>query len=256
MDKNDLENIFKDQVNSGAMNKKVSEVIINNLNDSNIAGCIGVEVDELSVDDITVVSIILDASGSMNHNEQAVRDGYDSLINSLKESKQSDSMIVSSRVFSSDQKILYGFTKVEEIKKIGSDYTAEGRSTSLYDTLVNAMTDINIYSKNLNDNGIRTKNIIIVFSDGEDNSSRKNNSLDVKTVSDEFLKLEQYHLVYVGFQNDPNVSLDMIAKEIGFPNILTAKATEHEIRQTMNLVSKSIIKTSQSQINTTNTFFN
>jgi len=66
------------------------------------------------------------------------------------------------------------------------------------------------------------------------------------------------YLVYVGYQqNQQNQSSDLkkIAAAVGFPNVLTAKATESEIRRTMDLVSKSIIRKSQTQITSTNTFF-
>ena len=117
------------------------------------------------------------------------------------------------------------------------------------------MTGIRAYVKNLNDNGIRTKCIVVVFSDGEDNDSHNNKASDVKTLSKDFLKSEMFYLVYIGYKHDDSDNLDAIAAEVGFPNVLTTKATVSEIRKTMNLVSKSIIRTSQSRIGPGNSFF-
>lgn len=97
---------------------------------------------------------------------------------------------------------------------------------------------------------------MVVFSDGEDNDSHKNRASDVKTLSEDFIRSEMFYLVYIGYKHDDSDDLDVIAKEVGFPNVLTVGATGHEIRKTMNLVSKSIIRTSQSNIDTTNSFFN
>ncbi|MBN2442794.1 MAG: VWA domain-containing protein [Spirochaetales bacterium] len=251
----DLKNLFNSAANDGEISEEASSVIINSLGGTNIMGCLGTDVDDLETDDVTVVSLILDASYSMKSNEKAVRDGYNNLIEALQNSKQAGSMLVSARTFSGNQQLLYGFTKVEEINKIGMKYLAEGNSTALYDTLVDSMTGIRAYVKNLNDNGIRTKCIIVVFSDGEDNDSQHNKASDVKTLAEDFLKSEMFYLVYIGYKHDDADDLDAIAKEVGFPNVLTTQATGSEIRKTMNLVSTSIIRTSQSQIGPGNSFF-
>jgi uncharacterized protein YegL len=251
----DVKNLFINAVNDGEISQAASVVMINSLNDTNIVGCTGTAIDEIETDDVTVVSLVLDASASMNPHEKTVRQSYDTLIKALKESKQAGSMLVSARTFEGIQKILYGFKKVTDIGAIGNEYAADGGSTALYDSLVDAMTGIRAYVKNLNDGGIRTKCIVCVFSDGDDNDSRKHKARDVKVLSDDFLKSEMFYLVYVGYRQDSTVNLDAIAKQVGFPNVLTTAATESEIRKTMNLVSKSIIRTSQSQVGPANSFF-
>jgi hypothetical protein len=183
--------------------------------------------------------------------EDTVRDAYDKLINALKESKQSRSMLVSTRTFGTGETILHGFKQVDDINPINDNYTANQGCTSLYDTLLSAMSGNRTYAQNLNNSGIRTKSIIIVFSDGDDNVST-NDSSKVETLSNDFIKSETYYLVYVGYGSN----LDKIADLVGFPNKLTTDATESEIRRTMNLVSNLIISTSQTQITSTNTFFN
>jgi uncharacterized protein YegL len=251
----DLKNLFSSAADDGEISRKASSVMINSLDGTNIMGYIGTDVDELETDDVTVVSLILDASFSMKPHENAVREGYNNLIEALKNSKQAGSMLISARTFASSQKILYGFKKVEEVDKIGRHYVAEGNSTALYDTLVDGMTGIRAYVKNLNDNGIRTKCIVCVFSDGEDNDSHKFKAKDVAILSEDFLTSEMFYLVYVGYKQEETDDLDAIAQKVGFPNILTTSATESEIRKTMNLVSRSIIRTSQSQIGPGNSFF-
>lgn len=136
------------------------------------------------------------------------------------------------------------------------EYEAKGNSTALYDTLVDALIGIRSYSEELNANGIRTKVILIVFSDGDDNDSYKHKASDVKTLAEDFLKSEMFYLVYVGFKQNHSDNLDAIAEAVGFPNVLTVNATAHNIRETMGLVSNSIIRTSQAQIGSDNTFFN
>ncbi|MBN1410165.1 MAG: VWA domain-containing protein [Spirochaetales bacterium] len=251
----DIKNLFNSAVNDGEMSREVSEVMINSLNDTNIVGCTGTAIDEIETDDVTVVSLILDASYSMKPHEKTVRQSYDTLIKALNDSKQAGSMLVSTRTFAAAQQILYGFKKVTDIGPINNDYLAEGGSTALYDAMVEAMTAIRAYTKSLNDSGIRTKCIVCVFSDGDDNDSKKHKAGDVKLLSEDFLKSEMFYLVYVGYKQSHEDNLDAIAKKVGYPNMLTTQATESEIRKTMNLVSKSIIRTSQSQVGPSNSFF-
>jgi uncharacterized protein YegL len=251
----DIKNLFSNAADEGEISRNASQVMINSLDGTNIMGCMGAAIDDIETDDVTVVSLVLDASYSMKSHEATVRDAYDNLIGALAASKQAGSIIVSARTFATVQDILYGFVKVAQIAKIGKKYTAVGNSTALYDALVDAMTGIRAYAKNLNDNGIRTKCIVVVFSDGADNDSVKNKSSDVKVLSEDFIKSEMFYLVYVGYKGGEDDDLDAIAKEVGFPNVLTTQATQSEIRKTMNLVSASIIRTSQSQIGPSNSFF-
>jgi len=240
---------------TGDLSDETSSLMINSLDGTNLVGCSGAAADDMETDDVTVVSAILDDSASMHQFRDVVRESYDKFIKSLKDSKQSGSMLVSTRVFATRQKILHGFKKVDDIAPIGNDYKANGSSTALYDTLMEAMAGIKAYSKDLNQNGVRTKCIVVVFSDGDDNDSRKVKSFQVKAVSEELLKSEKVYLVYGGYQQDPNANLKAIADEVGFPSVMITNASEHDIRQTMDLVSKSIIRTSQTQVGKSNSFF-
>lgn len=252
---NDVKGLFNSSTDDGDLSSQASMIMINSLDGTNLAGCMGTSVDDLETDDVTIASIVLDASLSMKSFESTVRDSYDKFIKSLKDSKQHGSILVSTRTFSTYQNILHGFKKVDEILPIDRQYRATGGSTALYDALLDALSGIKAYSKSLNQNGVRTKCIVAVFSDGDDNDSRKASSQEVKTVSDDLLKSEMFYLVYVGYLQDPSANLKAVADLVGFPNVLTTNATESEIRKTMDLVSKSIIRTSQTQIGKSNSFF-
>lgn len=252
---NDVKGLFNSSTDDGDLSNQASMLMINSLDGTNLAGCMGASVDDLETDDVTIVSILLDASLSMKTFEAVVRDAYDKFIKSLQGSKTAGSILVSNRTFATRQDILHGFKKVEEITPIGKDYRATGGSTALYDCLIDALTGIKAYSKSLNQNGVRTKCIVCVFSDGDDNDSVKASAKEIKVISDDLLKSEMFYLVYVGYKQDPNMDFKPVADAVGFPNVLSIDATESEIRRTVDLVSKSIIRTSQTQIGNTNSFF-
>lgn len=249
-------NLFTSAVDNNEVDSDAADIMVNSLNDTNILGCTGVDADDIDADIVTLVSLVLDASYSMSNNEQAVRESYDELIiKAMCESKQNDSMLVSCRVFSDQEKILYGFKKVDDIGKIGSSYTADGGATMLYESTINAMTGIRAYAKNLNDSGVSTKCIVAVFSDGDNNWGKYKTPDPVKKIAEDCLRSEMFYLVYVGFKQDVSDDLDAVGKSMGFPNILTTNSDPSEVRRKMGLVSQSAIRKSQTAIGPSNSFF-
>jgi len=251
----DIKSLVSNAVSENEVSDAAGQIMISSLNDTNILGCTGVDVDDLTVDNVTLVSIALDASYSMYEHEQTVREAYDELvIKAMKESKQANSMLVSTRVFDETDRILYGFKKVEDVGKVGSQYTAQGGATLLHDTAIAAMTGIRAYAKNLNDSGVQTKCIVVVMSDGGNNTGTLSPD-PVKKLAEDCIKSEMFYLVYVGFKQHSSDNLEAIGKSMGFPNVLTAAKSPSEMRKAMGLVSQSIIRASQTQVGPSNSFF-
>lgn len=247
----DIKNLFS----LPTVDQNVAGLMINSLNGTNLTGCLGTSLDDIETDDVTIVKVLLDDSISMRQFEQVVRESYDKFVQSLKDSKGSGSILMSTVTFSTRTNILHGFKKVDEIDPIGNLYRANGGSTAVYDALMESITGAKAYSTDLNQNGVRTKTVVVVFSDGADNDSRKASGNDVNTLVTSLLKKEMFYPVYVGYSSNPN-ELKLVADTIGFPNVLTAKATESEIRRTIDEVSKSLIRTSQTTVGVSNnTFF-
>jgi uncharacterized protein YegL len=248
----DVKSLFQTDPN---VDETANALMINSLNGTNLVGCLGTSIDDIETDDVTIVKVLLDSSYSMHDHEAIVRDAYDKFINSLKGSKQSGSILVSTVSFAGTATILHGFKKVDEIDSIGNQYIAKGYSTALYDALMDALTGAHAYATDLKQNGVRVKIIVVVFSDGYDNDSKHNSAKDVKTVVDAAIKKEGFYPVYVGYKQSSGDDLNAIAKQVGFPNVMVTNATESEIRRTIDLVSKSIIRTSQTTIGGTNNSF-
>ena len=258
-DKNNVQSIvglIGGAVDENEVSQEAADIMIGGLNDTNILGCTGVEADDIESDIVTIIAFALDGSYSMKRNEQAVREAYDELgIKAMQDSKQHKDMLISTRVFDESERILYGFKKVDDVGKIGSQYEAEGNATTLYDTAINTMTAVRAYAKNLNDSGVQTKCIVAVFSDGGNNYGNVMDPAKVKKVAEDCLSSEMFYLVYIGFKNDPSDNLEVIGKSMGFPNIFTTTSSPSEIRKAMGLVSQSTIRKSQTTVGANNSFF-
>ncbi len=236
-----ITDLFSSAVTNQDLDATASLVLVDNLDAVALAGCNGVDIDDISSDDVTLVAVALDESSSMSGERQAVIDGFNQMLKALQDSRQADSILLSTWTFSTAPKLAFSYTPVPKIAPLTlNDYNPNG-GTALYDTLLDVMTGLVAYGQMLRDNGVRTRCVIVTISDGEDNSSRVA-STQVRTVSNALVAQETYTLAYVGVGS---ANLRQIADEVGFPAVLTVNASASEIRRTFQQVSASIIRSNQ-----------
>ncbi|MBN1287115.1 MAG: VWA domain-containing protein [Anaerolineae bacterium] len=240
----DLQALFS-SAQAGGLSQQSVEVMVHNLDAQVALGCVGAQVDDLNTDDVTLLVIVLDMSGSMDGVRDAVIDGYNVMLQTLRDSRLADSILVSTWTFSNAPRLLHGYTPVTYAADITrSEYVPSG-GTALYDAVLNAYTGIVAYGQDLRDSGIRTQAIIAVFSDGEDNSS-KHRVGEVRQVTEDLIAQEIYAPVFVGYGDE--ATFRRVAQEMGFRAILTAAHTPADIRRSMGIVSQSVIRASQSGV--------
>lgn len=252
MSSNDLQSLFQASQQSG-MSRQSVDLMVQNLDAQTGLGCVGAQVDDLNTDDVTLLVMILDQSSSMASVRQDVIDAFNEMTRALADSKAADSILLSAWTFDTDPKLLFGYTPIDSVKDLDNKTYRPSGATALYDAVMDGFTGIVAYGQELRNNGIRTRSIIVVITDGGDNSSGHTASA-VKTVADDLLRQEIYTLAFVGLGNESHFS--DIAQKMGFPNVLTTANTPSEIRRTLNMISGSVIRTSQNQVSaTSNNFF-
>ncbi|MBK8988542.1 MAG: hypothetical protein IPM39_21140 [Chloroflexi bacterium] len=117
-----------------------------------------------------------------------------------------------------------------------------------------------LYTQQLRQSGVMVRCIVIVYSDGEDNTSRQR-AQEVARTARELLKQELYTLAYVGFVdglNQPALGFKTkgkppaapkpsakLADEIGFYQALSAGLNQSELRRLFHMVSMSTVRVSQ-----------
>lgn len=243
---NDLNQVFDSAVQDGMSSGSV-QVLVDNLDATTLAGTFGTAVDDIPTTEVTLVVPVLDMSGSMTPVTKAVIDGYNTMLQAMRDSKQAESILVSTWVFNNQPQLLYGYTPVSQVPHLTNHDYRPDWMTALYDATLDAFTGLVGYGQQLRDSGIYTKCVVVVFSDGADNRSQ-HSPFDVKTVSADLLQQEIYVLAFVGFETGEPVDYHQIAGEMGFPSVLTAQSTPSEIRKVFTLVSKSVIRQSQTTV--------
>jgi len=244
----DLNSLFQSSRRSG-LSQTTVDFLVQNLDGQTGLGCVGAQVDDLNTDDVTLLAVILDASGSMSGVQNDVINAFNAMIAALHASKARDSVLVSAWTFADTPKLLFGYTPLTAAPKLNSSTYHPSGGTALYDAVIDGFTGLVGYGQELRNNGIRTRCIMVVLSDGEDNMS-KCSAGNVQTIAADLLRQEIYTLAFVGFGD--SATFTRIATGMGFPAILTVANSPQEIRRALNLISSSVIRTSQATVGNAN----
>jgi uncharacterized protein YegL len=247
---------------AGALSGPVMDMMVNNLNDSAtaLAAAQGVDPTQLSSEAV-IGTIVGDASGSMDEVSDEVRMALVETFEAVKESKSAASVTFSTITFDEHVNVMFANQSVESLgDKDVADYRTGGR-TALYDAVSDAITGALTYEEQLLATGRSTKVIIVVYSDGADNASRRATANDIrKMITDIVGKRENWIFAFIGFhtfeERENKVDFTAVATAMGFHpgNIREVDLKgdiydrRHQIRQLFRLVSQSIIRHSQTTV--------
>lgn len=217
------------------------EVIINGLDELEIANT---SIEEIDNENINLIFIGLDKSGSMHRYERDMLSVLDDFKVSLLDSKESDEILVARADFS-DSVSIGGYKKISDFDTSFST----GGGTALYDSIVEGMEKLRDYRKLLKDSGMRVKAVFAFFSDGEDNANRT--SFSEAKAAVEYLNSEEITTAFISFGG----VADKLSKDLGFKNVLKVDSSASELRKAFNCLSKSVIESSKSVVADADDFF-
>lgn len=201
-------------------------------------------VDDLDRESINIIFVAIDRSGSMGSYKASMEDSLKSFKDSIANSKECDEILVSRANFD-DAVEITGYKKIQEFD---TSYKAYG-STVLYDVIVEGKEKLVAYMNHLKASGMRVKAVFAVFTDGEDNVSRRVISSAKAAITE--LNNMEVATAFIAFGPDAS----QYCQSLGFTNNLQVGASESELRKAFNCLSKSVIKQSQSLVNATDNFF-
>lgn len=255
--KQSVQNSIANAVSQSMISPETAQTILEPLDDVAIAGAAGVDIDQIDSEEVTLVAVVIDASGSMYEFRNSVIDAYNNhLLSPLRGAKGADSIYMTSWTFSANGpetkdycKLLHGYVPVVDAPVLTEDLYDPIGGTPLYMAVQKSITGLISYGQTLRDAGTRTKCIVVILSDGEENSSGTEfSSAKIKRLSEDLLKQEMYVLSYVYFGEESKGA--SIAGEIGFPDRhrISASLSSSDIRRIFGTISSSIISASQSQV--------
>lgn len=162
----------------------------------------------------TYVVLTLDDSASMSSVRMPTLNGFNEQLQSLKGMAAPDhEVLVAVYKFSDPSRIelLRDFTDVREVAKLSeNEYTANGGSTALLDTMNKALNLVQSKDEDICTG--QNAALVVFFTDGMENSSREiGNKIQIKDRIEKLAAKKHYTFSYMGVGN-----LDEIASGYGF----------------------------------------
>ncbi|MCK5796967.1 MAG: VWA domain-containing protein [Deltaproteobacteria bacterium] len=251
-----LADLFSQAVDSGTLSTQTSTLLTGDLGQVVIAGAAGVDAETIVSSDVTLITLLIDASSSIGYRrlEKAVRDGYGLLLDALGESRERDSVLVALWLFNHTQKVVHSYVPIIDATRLdGRTYRTSG-ATCLYDTWCDALLANVAYAEKLRATGTPCRSVVVVLTDGEDTSSTRD-AKACQALSRDLLASEQFVLAFVGVGDEADFR--QVARAMGVPEgsiEVQRDATPHALRQAFQLVSQSAIRASQGQLGATSFF--
>lgn len=210
------------------------------------------KLNELGASEYTLVSIIVDKSGSVAGYRNEIVSCIKAIINSCKYSPRADNLMVRVVSFDQDLEEIHGFKLLSNINADDYDtFQVNGGMTALYDASENSVTATIQYGKTLTDNDFAVNGIVFVITDGMDNRSTFTPTA-VKTALQSGVKsesLESLVSILIGIDiSDPHLKsyLDTFSADAGFTQFIDAgRADAKTLAKLAEFVSKSISSQSQ-----------
>jgi hypothetical protein len=242
-----LDNLFQSAQADG-LTQDTMDLVTTNLTGQTMTN-IGIPLDQLASNEVTLAMNIIDMSGSMSSfSADLIRAYNDDYLAAMAGSTAAEDILVSAVLFNQDVTLFHGYVNLLDAPPlIRKEYNPSG-STALYDAVALGLTNMVVYAQHLRQMGVMVRCIAIVYSDGGDNAS-KQPALSVRRASQELMRQEIYTLAYVGFSSGgiAQSQLEQLADDIGFPETLIAGLNHSELRRIFNMASTSTVRASQQQ---------
>jgi hypothetical protein len=245
-----LKDLFLTAVKEGLISAATNQLLGGQLGPVVIAGAAGMAAENITATDVTLVTVLIDASSSIKaaNLEAAVRDGENALVEAFAGSREKDSILLALWTFNDRPKVVHSYVPVSDaIRLDAKNYRGTG-TTALYDTWCDALAANVAYSQKLRDSGTPVRSVVVVITDGEDVSSKRR-AQDCERLSRDLLASEQFVLAFVGVGKEANFR--SVAKAMGVPDgcvEVQSDATASGLRSVFQMVSRSAIRASQGQI--------
>jgi len=245
-----LVNLFGGAVQAGVISSQTSTLLTGHLGVMVIAGASGTALENIVAADVTLVTVLIDASSSIQDRgwAQAVRDGTSLLVDTFATSKEKDSILMALWKFNDRQEVVHSYVPVTETVRLTRFNYSPCGCTSLYDTWCDALLANVAYAQKLRDNGTPCRSIVVVITDGEDVGSKRGPA-ECARITKDLLASEQFILAFVGLGCDADFRA--VATSMGLPDrsvLLCKNATPAALRQVFSMVSQSAIRASRGQI--------
>jgi hypothetical protein len=144
------------------------------------------------------IHFILDETGSMQIGKQATMDAFNEYVNGLKKDKKNKYRMSLTKFDSNGVNIIYKNFKLKNVPELNDDNYSPAAMTNLNDAIGKTITEVDNDSK---------KNLVVILTDGQENSSKEWTVVAVKDLLERKEK-EGWTVTFLG--------MDLDAQQISF----------------------------------------
>lgn len=157
---------------------------------------------------LTEVIFILDQSGSMYGLEKDTIGGFNNLID--KQKKEEGEALVSVVLFNHETEMVYDRVPIDQVEPMNEAQYRPGGCTALLDAVGETIKNTKFIHKHIRKEDVPAKTMIIITTDGYENSSTKYDYRDVKKLI-EMQKKEGWEFIFLG----ANIDVTEVANRVG-----------------------------------------
>ena len=170
--------------------------------------CGGIEKSEIKGNGITEIVFIIDKSGSMAGLEEDTIGGINSFIE--KQKGEVGTALVTTVLFSTNFERKHDRIPLSEIDPMTREDYRVGGGTALYDALGDTIEHITTVHRYIRREDVPEKTIFVITTDGEENSSHRFGSTDVKRMIKACEKNHGWEFLFLGADIDAFAAADRI----------------------------------------------
>lgn len=214
-----------------------------------INNALGMRIDDVTASEVMLCTFDIDDSVSIRSvagNSEAVRKSHNEILEALGGSKQESGILAHCRYLSG--KVLYPYCLISQAIRMDSHNYNPNRGTPLYDSIVDTLAIVLAKTEEFRQGGVPVRSFTVIISDGaEMSSTRYRTPGQVRPVVADMLNQENHIIAGWGI-DDGSTNFKQVFGEVGIPDnwILTCGNTASEIRKVANVVSKTMVRASQS----------
>ncbi|MDO8425811.1 MAG: hypothetical protein Q7T01_04875 [bacterium] len=208
---------------------------------------LGISVDDVTASEVFLVTVLLDDSGSIRFvpgNTEAVRDGYNGVLDALVASKQDDSILAASYLLNNGLLDAYGSLRVAT--RLDSHNFNPSGGTPLYERALEVLATVLAKTQEFADNGVPVRSATLLVTDGGANGFQAT-AAQVRALVTDLLRQECHIVAGMGV-DDGTTDFRQVFREMGVRDewILAPKNTPSEVRKAFGAFSRSAVRASQS----------
>lgn len=207
---------------------------------------LGISVDDVQASEVVLLTMMPDDSGSIRQsgNEKAVRDGHNLVIDALARSKQHDSILAQTRYLNG--RVLFPYRPLDQATKMTLKNYNPDQGTPLYDQTVVLLGSVLAKAQEFSQNGVATRSVTLVITDGVDQHSTRATAADVATLVRDMTRAQGHIVAAMGI-SDQVTDFRKVFREMGIEDrwILLPGHDPNEIRRAFQVFSQSAVRVSQ-----------